>query len=321
MNDQELPSIAQKAIEHVLRYHDSCHPGLTERYKAVIQDKIEALLPLKSLAADPDVANIEIVSDAAMSFVDVYNPEHPGNPLNQKWLYIGVQTLASIDLKPDLVRGEVRRLPEVSIETEARTDDPVADRHDIPQPDETEDDAVADPKDISHKPPAPPAFSDGATPRDEQAPAGDSEPPPAKTPRSRKRRSSGPRVANGKDPWGDEEIKKLIKWKVQGMTHKEVGAKLGRTEPACAIRHSIVLKQAQWMDYSRAYREKRAAGEISDGEDENVARDEGEQVKEDQEMRDAEDKEDEQVENVEETTTYESPKDVEMEENGLAQDK
>ena len=75
------------------------------------------------------------------------------------------------------------------------------------------------------------------------------------------------------------------------------------------------------MDYSRAYREKRAAGEISDGEDENAARDEGEQVKEDQEMRDAEDKEDEQVENVEETTTYESPKDVEMEENGLAQDK
>lgn len=48
-----------------------------EPYKAIIKDRIEALLPLKSLAADPEVANIEIVSDAAMSFVDSYNLEHP----------------------------------------------------------------------------------------------------------------------------------------------------------------------------------------------------------------------------------------------------
>lgn len=94
----ELPSIAQKAIEHVLRYHDSCHTyivsgprrclgaelttrphrGLTDPHKEIIKQRIEALLPLKSLAADPDVANIEIVSDAAMSFLDVYNLEHLG---------------------------------------------------------------------------------------------------------------------------------------------------------------------------------------------------------------------------------------------------
>lgn len=54
------------------------HSGLTELHKAVIKDRIEALLPLKSLAADPDVANIEIVSDAAMSFLDIYNQEHLG---------------------------------------------------------------------------------------------------------------------------------------------------------------------------------------------------------------------------------------------------
>lgn len=52
------------------------HRGLTDPHKKIIKQRIEALLPLKSFAADPDVANIEIVSDAAMSFLDVYNLEH-----------------------------------------------------------------------------------------------------------------------------------------------------------------------------------------------------------------------------------------------------
>ena len=50
--------------------------NLTEAHKAVIKDKIATLIPLKSLAADPEVANLEIVADAAMEFVDVYNMEH-----------------------------------------------------------------------------------------------------------------------------------------------------------------------------------------------------------------------------------------------------
>lgn len=52
------------------------HRGLTDSHKDIIKQRIEALLPMKSLAADPDVANIEIVSDAAMSFLDAYNLEH-----------------------------------------------------------------------------------------------------------------------------------------------------------------------------------------------------------------------------------------------------
>lgn len=52
------------------------HRGLTDPHKDIIKQRIEALLPLKSLATDPDVANIEIVSDAAMSFLDAYNLEH-----------------------------------------------------------------------------------------------------------------------------------------------------------------------------------------------------------------------------------------------------
>lgn len=216
---------------------------MTDRYKAIIEDRIEELLPLKSEAADPDVANIEIVSDAAMSFLNVYNLEHlecvmpseinsqansnansgKSNPLNQKWLYIGVQALASIDLKPALVRGEITRLTEPSFETEDRANGFGPDRLEPSQPDETEIHASHGPNDLRHEPPAAPASSSGDIPEDEQASAGDEDWPPVKTPRPRKRRSSGPPVANGKDPWGDEEIKKLIKWKAQGMTHKEVG--------------------------------------------------------------------------------------------------
>lgn len=42
----------------------------------IIKDRIETLLPLKSFAADLDVANIEIVADAAMSVLELYNFEH-----------------------------------------------------------------------------------------------------------------------------------------------------------------------------------------------------------------------------------------------------
>ncbi|KAI7781955.1 hypothetical protein LA080_014020 [Diaporthe eres] len=288
MEDHELPSIAQKAIEHVLRYHDSCHTGLTDSHKDIIKQRIEALLPLKSLAADPDVANIEIVSDAAMSFLDVYNLENMQNPLNQKWLYIGVQALASINLKPAVVRGEVRRLPAASVETEIRTNKLGSDHRDMSQSDETEAQTDHGPNDIDYEPPAASASNGDDKPQNEQAPTGDNETHSVKTTRSRKRRSSGPSVANGKDPWGDEEIMKLIKWKAQGMTHKEAGARLGRTEPACAIRHSIVMKQDRWIEFARAYREKRAAGEISDTEGEIEIGEKDEQVRENVDMNEAE---------------------------------
>lgn len=136
-----------------------------------------------------------------------------------------MQTLASIDLKPALVRGVVRRLPEAPIDTEGRADDSGTDLHDTSQADETEAQAGPDPDDLPYPTTAPAPNSDDRS-QEEQALTSDSEPPPVKTPRSRKRRSSGPHVANGKDPWGDEEIKKLIKWKAQGMTHKEAGVSI-----------------------------------------------------------------------------------------------
>lgn len=61
-------------------------------------------------------------------------------------------------------------------------------------------------------------------------------------------------------------------------------ALLGRTEPACAIRHSIVLKQDKWVNFAREYREKRAAGEDSDVESENEVDEEVEQAQYDEEV-------------------------------------
>lgn len=153
------------------------------------------------------------------------------NPLSQKWLYIGVQTLVSIELKPALVCGEVRRLSEVSVEAEARLDDSGLDNYDVSHPDvsqtdvlqpgETEDRTV--PEQPQQELSATPPSDDEDTAQDKKTFADDIEWTPARNPRSRKRRSSGPHVANGKDPWSDEEIKRLIKWKVHGMTHKEAG--------------------------------------------------------------------------------------------------
>lgn len=137
-----------------------------------------------------------------------------------------MQALASIDLKPAVVHGEVRRLPEASVETETRTNYSGSDRQDASQSDETEAHSEHDPNDMDYEPPAASKSNSDGKPQDEQAPTGDNETHSVKTTRPRKRRSSGPCVANGKDPWGDEEIMKLIKWKAQGMTHKEVGVSL-----------------------------------------------------------------------------------------------
>lgn len=137
-----------------------------------------------------------------------------------------MQALASIDLKPALVRGEVRRLPEAPIKTETRANDVDPDRHDISHDNETEAHTDGDPTAIDYEPSSTSPSITDYKPQDEQASIGDNEPPSVKTLRSRKRRSSGAQVANGKDPWGDEEIMKLIKWKAQGMTHKEAGVSL-----------------------------------------------------------------------------------------------
>lgn len=140
-------------------------------------------------------------------------------------MYIGVQSLASIDLKPALVCGNAPRIPDAPPETDPATNSPGVDSHEIPQHDQTDDYFGDDSQDITtHEPLASPGSKRDSSTQDEPDPVSDyDEPEPVKTPRAKKRRSNGPQVANGKDPWGDEEIKKLIKWKAQGMTHKEVG--------------------------------------------------------------------------------------------------
>ncbi|KAK2599231.1 hypothetical protein N8I77_011001 [Diaporthe amygdali] len=303
---RDLPSIAQKAVEQVLRYHDGCDTGLAESYKAVIKDRIEEILPLKSLAADPAVANLEIVSDAALSFLDAYNLEHLDHPLNQRWLYISVQALAAIDLKPVLVCGDVRRLPTPSLRQAVAPTDLIADCTDDHQPEATRIDTDSGPNIDDHEILAAQIPTNDDETEDERVSDDDYEPRvaktpgAAKTPRARKKRSSGPVVARGKDPWSDEEIRRLIKMKVQGQTHKEIGAILGRSEPACAIRHSIVLKEAEWMNFAQAYREKRAAGEMSDSDGENDEVREDEVMEEsDQTLGDEEMTQDTEMEEVE----------------------
>lgn len=78
--------------------------------------------------------------------------------------------------------------------------------------------------------------------------------------------------------------------------NRTLQARLGRTEPACAIRHSIVLKQDRWIEFARSYREKRAAGEASDTEGESEVGEKDEQA-EDAEMKEAGQQEDSEPNN------------------------
>ncbi|POS74882.1 hypothetical protein DHEL01_v206726 [Diaporthe helianthi] len=288
--------------------------GIDPAHQTILKDRIAELLPLRSIAADRDAANVEIVCDAAISCLDCYNREHSDNPVDEKWMYISVQCLACLDLKPSLVRGTAPRLPlpnkpppeaepSATTATSASNDSSGVANNETPQHD---DDTVEQEGSSSRAStayheslvslrPGPDLKRnlDGSS-QDEVASSiainsdGDGEAQPvaqrSSTPSSKKRRSNAAQVANAKETWGDEDVSKLIKLKMKGMTHKEIGAILSRTEPACAIRHSIVLRKEKWIDFAKAYREKKAAGEASDEEGEpakkveNIAPVEGQKI-------------------------------------------
>jgi hypothetical protein len=196
-------------------------------------------------------------------------------------MYVGVQSLASIDLKPSLVSGTVPRIPGAPPETDPATgDEPGAD-DDYDDDDKNNNnldmsqDGRPDDYKISHgpqksaaareqlKPPAPSAAAGGSkrdrslsSTRDEDEGAEEpsdlsdygqparssnknkkkkkkNEENPLAAANKKKRRSKGPQAANAKDPWGEDEIKKLIRWKAQGKTHKEVGVSTVLNQPSC----------------------------------------------------------------------------------------
>lgn len=159
-------------------------------------------------------------------------------------MYICVQWLACLDLKASLVCGKAPRLPSPNLpggSSSATTDDsPGVGSLDTPQNDEVEDHSASGSRatTVYETPTAlTPALKRDGSSQDDPAPItiandDDDEPEPMKsTPRAKKRRSNGPQVANGKESWGDEEISKLIKWKAQGMTHKEIGVSTRNLSP------------------------------------------------------------------------------------------
>lgn len=145
-------------------------------------------------------------------------------------MYIGVQSLVCVDLKPSLVQGRVPRLPVPDATGEARpattNDNPGADSHGTPRHDDAEDHSGSGSRatTVYGSPIALTlALKRDSSTQDEPSSNVDSDGDPETVPRPRKRRSNGPQVANGKEAWGDEDISNLIKWKAQGKTHKEIG--------------------------------------------------------------------------------------------------
>ncbi|KAJ4393193.1 hypothetical protein N0V93_002401 [Gnomoniopsis smithogilvyi] len=88
--------------------------SLTENDRGDIKAKIESIFVLRGQAADEKIALLEIACDAAAQFADDYNYQNPTSaPIQPKWIYILVQALLAPKLKPELVNGDVPRLPEV----------------------------------------------------------------------------------------------------------------------------------------------------------------------------------------------------------------
>lgn len=80
------------------------------------------------------------------------------------------------------------------------------------------------------------------------------------------------------------------------------------------------MKQDRWIEFARAYREKRAAGEISDAEGENEIGQKDEPVRDGAEMKDAEGKGDVELKKeAEETKKDGDKKDFEMGEKEAAE--
>ncbi|ROW06677.1 hypothetical protein VPNG_06737 [Cytospora leucostoma] len=110
MNAETLSALAAKAIIHVIRYRDGPNVDLEQGYEAFIANSVEKALPLREIARDQEVANLEIACDAAVAFIEDYNKVHPDNMFNVRWFYINVQALLTIDLKPALLAEPVDRL-------------------------------------------------------------------------------------------------------------------------------------------------------------------------------------------------------------------
>ncbi|KUI69964.1 hypothetical protein VM1G_05256 [Cytospora mali] len=211
MDSQRLSTIAIKAIQHILRYHLGPNASLDKDDETIVRDSIEAIFPLRKRAQDIHVAHLEIACDAAVAFAQTFNKSQPQSQhVNLRWFYICVQSLLSIELKPELLQnGTVER---ISLGTEQLDDtsDSISEVNSASLGlSETEEDV-----------------SPQVTSVEPSVTADDRAPVPMKDPKSK---------------WEEEELQEMIRLKDSGLTHKRVAERLGRTQSAVENKYGRLM--------------------------------------------------------------------------------
>ncbi|ROW06676.1 hypothetical protein VPNG_06736 [Cytospora leucostoma] len=210
MDHQHLSAIATDAIEHTLRYHLERVAHLSEEDRTLISDSIQEVFSLREHAEDIHVAHLEIACDAAISFAENFNEKvSESQRINLRWFYTCVQSLLTIELKPELLEdGQVDRLPlpNEQIDTESGID-------------------ASSPCSSSAKHDAPLRETSA-----ERSVTADDEPAVA--------------MKDARAPWEEDELRQLIQLKDSGLRHREIARRLGRTQSAVENKYGRLMKAA-----------------------------------------------------------------------------
>ncbi|KAK7736559.1 hypothetical protein SLS53_006991 [Cytospora paraplurivora] len=186
------------------------HRLLDQEERTLISDSIQEVFPLREHAEDIHVAHLEIACDAAISFAENFNEEAPESQrVNLRWFYTCVQSLLTIELKPELLEdGRVDRLP-------------------LPN------EQIVNKSEIDSSSSCSSSAKDDAPLREtsaERSVTADNEPAVAmKDPRA---------------PWEEDELHQLIQLKNSGLRHKQVAERLGRTQSAVENKYGRLMKAA-----------------------------------------------------------------------------
>ncbi|KAL1875802.1 hypothetical protein Daus18300_002993 [Diaporthe australafricana] len=198
-----------------LEFHED--GGVLTR-EALIKAAIHELYPLRTMADDPSVADIEIACDAAVTVAEAFNEAHPESPgISLKWFYRCVQSLLIIDIKPALLDGEVQRLQCVP--------DPAG---------------VAE--SVSENESASPARTKLDTAR--STPEGSASSGEGLKPAAQK---------GAKAKWDDDEIQNMVELKASGLCHREIAEILGRRQGSVENKYGRVMHEERWIDHSTRF--------------------------------------------------------------------
>ncbi|ROW01364.1 hypothetical protein VMCG_05848 [Cytospora schulzeri] len=205
--------MATNAIEHTLRYHLGPDAKLDTNDKTLVIDSIQETFPLRERARDIHVAHLEIACDAAVTLAETLNKTNPeSKQINLRWFYSCVQSLLSIELKPELLQdGQVDRLfSRVQLLDNTSDPRPEAGSSSLGSSSEWEDYSSED------------TSLDRSTTVDHEAPV------PMKDPKRK---------------WDDDELQQMIELKQSGLTHKAIAKRLGRTQSAVENKYGRLMSQ------------------------------------------------------------------------------